>query len=171
MNRVCVLVLVVIALATSHPREASAQVSLETRITVSLSNVAPARLFQFVQQSMLPGVELVVDPTLQRPVSITLEDVTVRTLLDASCDSIGCRWRIDGTRMTIEAVPQDPARGRSWIPAKSPVMPAGSRFTNAAVASVLDAIRLTIGEGRAYEIRGVDARQAVTVDISNLDAT
>jgi hypothetical protein len=170
MNRFCVSVLAAAALGLGDAPAVSAQPSLETRVTIALSNVAPAKLFQFVQTAMLPGVELAVDPTLQRPVSITLEDVRLRTLLDASCDSIGCRWRIDGTRLTIESVPPDPSRGRTWIPAKGPVMPAGSQYTNTPVASVLEAIGAALGNGSTYEVEGVDPSRRVTVDISTLDA-
>jgi len=95
--------------------------------------------------------------------------VTLRTLLDASCDSVGCRWRIDGNRLVIEALPPDPTRGRTWIEQPGRTMPAGAQFANTPVEVVLSAIARVAGEGFVYEVDEVDPNQPVTVDVSNCD--
>ena len=41
--------------------------------------------------------QLVVDPGIDGTVSVVLENVTVRTVLDAVCESLGCEWRLEET--------------------------------------------------------------------------
>jgi hypothetical protein len=81
-------------------------------------------------------------------ISITLEDVTLRTALYANCDSIGCRWRAEGNRLVVEALPPDPSRGKTWVVASSGrTMPSGMQFEKTPVREVFDAIAVVAGEG------------------------
>ena len=144
---------------------AGAQIDLSRRVSVGLEKVAATQLFQSVAQ--LNSFRATVDPLLQRPITITLEDVTLQTLFTAACDSIGCRWRVEGNQLIVEALPPDPTRRKTWIEPPGEVMPAGSRFSNAPVHSVLAAIGQVAGG--ECSIQEVDGRQVVTVDIGNLD--
>jgi hypothetical protein len=170
MKRLALALLLAAGFGVGVPASASAQAFLETRISVSFSSTSPATLFGVVAQMTMGRIGLAVDPSLQRPTTITLEDVKVRTFLDASCDSIGCRWRIEGNRLIVEALPPDPSRGRTWIQPKGTGMPTGSQFAHTTVATILDVIGRVIGEGRSYEVDAVSPNQQVTVDISNQDA-
>jgi hypothetical protein len=141
---------------------------LDTRVSIAFNSVSPGTVFRTVATGMA-GTEARVDPQLQRPFSITLEDVTVRTVLDASCDSIGCRWHVDGNTLVVEALPPDPSRRRTWIRPSGAAMPAGSQFVNTPVSTVLDAIGRAVGEGCSYQIDAVNVGHLVTVDVSNQD--
>jgi hypothetical protein len=167
MKRLTLALALASAFGLGLTSNASAQGSLDVRATVSFNSVSPGRLFRTVAE--MAGVEATVDPQLQRPFSITLEDVTVRTLLDAICDSIGCRWRINGNTLVVEALPPDPSRRKTWLRPNGAVMPAGSQFTNTSVGNVFDAIGRTVGEGCTYQVDAVNAGQLVTVDLSSQD--
>jgi hypothetical protein len=148
---------------------AAAQSSLDARISMSFDHGQPAAVFTFLAQNL--KLEPRVDAALQGSLTLTLQDVKVRTLLDAICDSLGCRWRIDGTALVVEAQPPDPSRGRTWIqPPRAVVMPAGSRFEKTSVRSVLDAIGRAVGDGSDYEVDGIDSTRLVTVDVSNQES-
>jgi type II secretory pathway component GspD/PulD (secretin) len=147
---------------------ASAQGFLDARVSIAFNSVSPSTMFRTVATNMV-GIEATVDPQLQKPFSITLEDVTVRTVLDATCDSVGCRWHIDGNTLVVEALPPDPSRKKTWIRPNGAAMPAGSQFVNTPVSSVLDAIGRAVGEGCSYRIDAVNLSQLVTIDLSNQD--
>jgi hypothetical protein len=166
MKRMALALVLAAALGLGLASNASAQGFLSTRVWVSFNSVSPARFFRMLDGM---GFEPRVDPQLQKPFSITLEDVTVRTLLDATCDSIGCRWHVDGNSVVVEALPPDPSRGKSGIRPSGAAMPYGSQFTNTSVGTVFDAIGRTVGEGCSYQVDALNAGQLVTVDVSYLD--
>jgi hypothetical protein len=166
MKRMALALILAAAFGLGPASTASAQGFLNGRVSVSFNSVSPAKFFRMLD---MMGFEPRVDPQLQKPFSITLEDVTVRMLLDATCDSIGCRWHVDGNTLVVEALPPDPSRGKTWIRPSGAVMPAGSQFTNTSVGTVFDAIGRTVGEGCSYQVDAVNAGQLVTVDLSNQD--
>jgi hypothetical protein len=147
---------------------AGAQPNLDARMTMSYDRGRPDTVFDFLARYL--KLEPKVDPALQGALTLTLEDVKVRTLLDAMCDSLGCRWRIEGTALVIDALPPDTSRGRTWIEPRAAVMPSGSRFEKASVRTVLDAIGRAAGDASFYEVEELDSGRLVTVDVSNQDA-
>lgn len=165
-----VLVLLV-AVGMSVAANASAQVNLDERVTISMNSVPASQLLRMVMTGN--RIEATIDPHLQRPVSITLEDVRLRTVLDAICESAGCRWQVEGDRLSFLALPPDPSRGTTWLMQAGlagAAMPAGSQFVNSPVSSVLEAIGRTVGAGCTYEVTEVAGSQFVSVDVSNQDA-
>jgi len=95
---------VALALAGAAPRAAGAvppappipptlndeSASLDRRVSVDLDHVVPANAFRTFAQ--LAGLTAAVDAAVREPVTVRLENVRVKTLLDAVCESIGCRW-------------------------------------------------------------------------------
>ncbi len=170
MTRMTLALLLATACGLGFPSDVSAQAFLDARFTISFGSTSPAVLFSRVARLKMVGLEAAVDPSLQRSITITLEDVTVRTFLNAACDSIGCRWRVEGHTLVVEALPPDPSRGGSWIPPTGAAMPEGSQFVNTPVGTMLDVIGRVVGEGGSYEVDAVSANQLVTVDVSSQDA-
>lgn len=157
-----------LSLALASPSVVIAQPALDVRMTVSYDRGRPDTVFNSVANML--KLEPKVDSALQKALTLTLEDVKVRTVLDAACDSLGCRWRIDGMALVVDALPPDPTRGRTWIEPRGAVMPSGARFERASVRTVLDAIGRAAGDGFIYDVEELDPTQLVTVDLSNLDA-
>jgi hypothetical protein len=71
---------------------------LEERIDLAVKAAAPAELFGTFAKMLGPDVVAVVDPAVRTPVSIELHNVRARILLDAVCESIGCRWSLEPGR-------------------------------------------------------------------------
>jgi hypothetical protein len=167
MKRIAIVLILAAVFGLSLPSNVRAQVNLDARISISFTSTPPAKLFHFVATG--GDFEVTVDPILQKPITITLSDVTLRTVLNAVCDSVGCRWSIDGNRLVVGALPPDPTRGKTWIEPQGKTMPSGMQFVNTPVRDVLDAISHAAGVGFEYKVEEVDANQPVTVDFSNLD--
>jgi hypothetical protein len=168
MKRMALALTLAAAFGLGATSKTSAQGFLDARVSIAFNSVSPTTMFRTVATNMV-GIEATVDSQLQKPFSITLEDVTVRTVLDAACDSVGCRWHIEGNALVVEALPADPSRKKTWIRPSGAAMPAGSQFVNTSVSSVLDAIGRVVGEGCRYRIDAVNVSQLVTVNLSNQD--
>jgi len=155
-------------LALSWCPVVGAQSNLDARMSVSYDRGRVDTAFDYLARFL--KLEPRVDPALQGTLTLVLEDAKVRTLLDAMCDSLGCRWRIEGTTLIIDALPPDPSRGRTWIEPRGAVMPSGSRFEKTSVKTILDAIGRVAGDGSIYEVEEIDSARLVTVDVSNQEA-
>ncbi len=167
MTHIVRVLILAAAFGLALPASGSAQINLDGRVTISFTAVPPSMLFGFLAK--MGRFEVSLDPVLQKSVTITLQDVKLRTVLDASCDSIGCTWSVDGNKLVVQALPPDPSRGKGWIEPPGKVMPAGSRFVNMPVETVLEAISRVAGEGSVYTVEELDPKQTVTVDLSNQD--
>lgn len=77
---------------------------LDERIDMAIKNAAPDDLFGTFAKLFGPNAVAVVDPAVRGPVTIELHNVRARTLLDAICESIGCRWSV------VAATPATPAK-------------------------------------------------------------
>lgn len=65
---------------------------LDERINMAVRNGDPGSTFRSFAKIM--GAEAVVSPEIKGMVTVELQNVRVRTLLDAVCESIGCRWEL-----------------------------------------------------------------------------
>lgn len=55
------------------------------------------------------GLEPAVDPAIAaKTLTLRIEKVRVRTALEAACDSLDCRWRVEGGKLIVEAKPRTP---------------------------------------------------------------
>jgi type II secretory pathway component GspD/PulD (secretin) len=75
--------------------------SFEARLSINIDSGKPADVFASFAQML--GATLEFDPAVTGTVTIRLERVTVRTALNAICESIECRWKL---------VSEEPARLR-----------------------------------------------------------
>jgi type II secretory pathway component GspD/PulD (secretin) len=63
---------------------------LDRHITLKLEDADPGQAFAALAR--LSNLEIALDPGVHGKVNIQLENVRLRTVLDAMCDSLGCRW-------------------------------------------------------------------------------
>jgi TonB family protein len=80
---------------------AQERVNLDRRISMDVKGVAPRRAFEMIARAV--KCTLALDPKVTRPLTIRVTKITTRTALDAVCESIGCRWRLDGRTLRVEA--------------------------------------------------------------------
>jgi hypothetical protein len=114
--------------------------------------------------AQIAGLEPVVDPAIaERKLTLRIEKVRVRTALDAACDSLECRWRVDGGKLVVEAKPRTPPK-----PVEKAALldePIDLKVTKARAADVLR----TFGEILSVE---VDIDEGVGGDLTlDLEAT
>ncbi|MDO8836154.1 MAG: hypothetical protein Q7V01_11185 [Vicinamibacterales bacterium] len=102
MTRVAFVCLAMLAVATNS----AAQKDLaRERVTVQFSAVAVADVFPAMARSL--GYDISADPNLRALVTFQAENVTAHTVLTAICESVGCRWRLEGNRMIVEALKEE----------------------------------------------------------------
>ncbi len=117
---------------------------LENRVSVNLDHVRPAEAFRTFAQ--LAGMSALVDAAVRDPITVRLENVRLKTLLDAVCESVGCRWEVAGSppALRIAAVPRhepkpEPARVGLRDPVQLQVADGDARDLLRTLASLLDA--------------------------------
>ncbi|HEY7216548.1 MAG TPA: hypothetical protein VIC28_18145 [Thermoanaerobaculia bacterium] len=134
---------------------------LEDRIDISLHDASVVETFRSFGELM--GANAVVDPALRGPVTVELKHVRVRTLLDAVCESIGCRWTLEpGERPTLKVGLQENVKRNRYLPA-SLKEPIDLRITNAESRDILK----TIGQILSIETVEIDPEVSgpVTFDL------
>ncbi len=72
---------------------------LEARINIALREASAVDTFRSFAELMSANV--LVDPAVRGPVTVELKNVRVRTLLDAVCESIGCRWSFEAGKPPV----------------------------------------------------------------------
>jgi type II secretory pathway component GspD/PulD (secretin) len=82
--------------------------SFDERLSLNIDSGKPADVFASFAQ--LLGAELDFDPAVSAAVTIRLERVTIRTALDAICESIECRWTLlNGPPAHLRILPRQAA--------------------------------------------------------------
>ena len=81
--------------AAVTPRAAAQPAPLDRRVSVNLDHVRPADAFRTLAE--LAGSTAAVDAAVADPITVRLENVRIRTVLDAVCESVGCRWEMAGS--------------------------------------------------------------------------
>jgi type II secretory pathway component GspD/PulD (secretin) len=103
------LLLLVLALNPTIAR--AAEIHLDNRIDLNVTDADVGKLFQTVGK--LTGARVDLDPRFQtaRTISIRIDNVTLRTALTAICESLGCRWRTRDGAIFVEPVRTGDPRG------------------------------------------------------------
>jgi type II secretory pathway component HofQ len=140
-----VIALTLAALAAPNlSRElAAAEKPLDERINIALTKAPPVQVFASFGQ--LLGMQTVLDPAVKaswssppgRQLSIVLENVRVKTALDAACESLDCRWEVqEGTplKLVIRALPKGE---RKPAPQTDRSQPIDLKVTNADARDLL----------------------------------
>ncbi len=100
MTRTLCLGLLVLSIATGAGAGQQKDLARE-RVQLLFKEVPVTQVLPALAKSL--GYELQLDPSLRALVTIEVENVTAETALNAICESIGCRWRREGTRLIVEA--------------------------------------------------------------------
>jgi len=99
-----------LALVVSSTLTAAGGEDLDKRITLDLKDAAVREVFRLYAEIL--DVELDLDPSIDGSTSITFENVTVRTSLNAVCESVGCAWELtDGDPGRLKVVRDDSQDG------------------------------------------------------------
>ncbi|HEX2644784.1 MAG TPA: hypothetical protein VHU81_17435 [Thermoanaerobaculia bacterium] len=141
------------------PAAVWAETDLGAKIALKVEKADPQEVLKTFGQIMSVPVD--VDPTLRQPVSIRLEQVTVRTALNAVCESVGCDWRLEGGKLKVTAQPKAPAEPSSPPSLEKPI---DIKITDANLREVL----ATVAQILSYDLALDPAIQGkITLSIEN----
>ena len=76
---------------------------LDKRVSLDLRNATAEEAFKSLAR--VAGVQISAEG-VSGDVTLELENVRVRTILTAICDSIGCRWDLQGGKLRITPLPE-----------------------------------------------------------------
>lgn len=144
--------------------------ALDQRISASFEKAAAPDILSFLARTK--GYEPVLDPTLQDKISFRLEHVTVRTALNALCDSLGCRWRVDGRKLVFEALANPEGKSEQTDSAEllaplQKIVPPGTRFNNVPLATALQSLARVAGTDVELTVGMVEANHRVSGDVGS----
>jgi len=117
------LALLVLALLWSPAQAAQAQKpTLDSRIDVRFEATPASDVFRHIISGL--GYELQMDVSIDAPVTLSVTHISARTALNVVCESLGCQWRVNGTRLVVSqpgAVTATSGRSLAYVvtPAKS----------------------------------------------------
>lgn len=114
--------------STGAASAASPFAALDERIDLSLEGATAQQVLTLFAQIF--QAELTLDPGVEGKVTITLNNVTARTALNAVCEGLGCRWQLvtEGKpRLVIEPERARSSKSSNEGKAASPAMPLTER--------------------------------------------
>lgn len=112
---------------------------LDERIDIELKAADGHELLQSFGQ-ILKAKTVRIDPAITGNVTIELHYTRVRTVMDAVCDNLGCRWRFDDGVLTFERDPDYTLPAVSAQPAADPLgQPIDLALEDASIRDVLEA--------------------------------
>lgn len=97
------LLLSLVLVAPAAP--AVAQDALAKKVTIDVNAASPVSVFSAVATASGAGFTVTVDPAVAEPVDITVRNVSVKTALNAICESIGCLWMFTGKTLVVKPEP------------------------------------------------------------------
>ncbi len=154
--------LLLLAAGAAQAEPKAARNPLDERIDMALKKAAPADLFDTFAKMF--RAEAVVDPAVREPVSIELHNVRARTLLDAICESIGCRWSLEPGNPPKLRVTAAPAGGGPEAKPATLDEPIDLKVTDADVRDVLRTFAEMLGVKAAVD---PEVKGTVTFNLEN----
>jgi TonB family protein len=138
---------------------------LERRVFIDVNRVAPGEVLGRLANTV--SCTLSVDKTLgSSPVSLRLWNVRARTALDAVCDTVGCRWTLKGTTLTVAATTPAPPvpEAQQWLEKlKTPLSGVQWKLDRVPLRDVLARLSQHLGAEVMFE--GPDPASPVTEDL------
>jgi type II secretory pathway component GspD/PulD (secretin) len=154
------LALAIAALAPPAPARA-VTLNLHQRIDLNVSDCEVGQLFRVVGQ--LTGAQIEIDPRLKeatRRVSIRIDNVSIRTALNAICESIDCRWLAKDDVIVVTALTAHEPKHRALLDE-----PIDLRVQDAPLHEVMHTLATILGAELTFDeaLAGVK----LTLDVEN----
>lgn len=113
--------------------------TLDRRASLDLKDATAEEAFRSIAH--ITGVQIDLQGLSGERVSVELENVRVRTILTALCESLGCRWElVDGKKLRIVPVPGERPEPRVKPSLAALDAPIDLKVTNASVRDLLETV-------------------------------
>lgn len=135
ISGIALAALMVASLGSANPD------ALDRRASLDLKDATAEEAFRSIAH--VTGVQIDLQGLSGERVNVELENVRVRTILTALCDSLGCRWElIDGKPPTIRIVPVPGERPEPRVKPSLAALdaPIDLKVTNASVRDLLETV-------------------------------
>ena len=99
MTRRCLALLALAALLAAVSPAQAQKPTLDSRIDVRVEATPAAEVFRQIISGL--GYDLQLDASLAAPVTLWVTHVSARTALNVVCESVGCTWRVVGSRLVV----------------------------------------------------------------------
>ena len=135
ISGIALAALMVASLGSANPD------ALDRRASLDLKDATAEEAFRSIAH--VTGVQIDLQGLSGERVSVELENVRVRTILTALCDSLGCRWElIDGKPPRLRIVPVPGERPAARVKPSAAVLdaPIDLKVTNASVRDLLETV-------------------------------
>lgn len=77
---------------------------LDDRVSLKVDEADPQEVLQTFGR--LLGLPAEIDPSIKKRFSLQIEQVTLRTALNAACESVGCQWRLEEGKLKVTRLPE-----------------------------------------------------------------
>lgn len=110
--------------------------ALDRKVSLDLQDATVEEAFRSLAH--VAGVQISLEGVTGEKVSLELENVRVRTILTALCDSLGCRWELAGDKLRVVPVPGERPAPRVKPTLESLAAVIDLKVTNANVRDLLE---------------------------------
>ena len=172
MNRMIpIQIAICILVGRTNLPAAAFQANLQGKVMVSWDQANPSDAFGQLARGL--KCELILDKSVSRGVTMFGRNTTYQTTLDAICEDIGCRWRMDASKIIIEPVTEReewPGLMSRSIPLKGGLdsrLDSSMRFVNAPLPRVLQDVFGSAKVGYILFGKLMSQNLLVTADVGN----
>jgi hypothetical protein len=163
--------LIVLYIAVASASSSAAEANLDRITTINVSAAAPRDVYESLTR--LLGCELAISTEIQKPVTMHLENVTIRTALTALSENLGCRWSVKGNTLHIEPIGTGkPGAAETGDESKFNPMkkwecrtPSNFRFNNASLESITEALGKVCDMDIQFEVS--EKNRMLSIDLSS----
>jgi hypothetical protein len=178
LDALIVLVFIIFSVAPMMAQKTS----LGRRMTIDVAGAPPGQVFDLLARTLQCRID--VDPALDTPVTLRMENAPVCDILAALSRKIGCEWTFDGTNLSIRPLSESRKRRQlAWDEYQRKLkttLPRELRFTDLTLAAALEAIGTASGlELKPYkgeggrrvngDVGGMTVTQALEMLVAQVD--
>jgi type II secretory pathway component GspD/PulD (secretin) len=135
MKRIAIVMVAALLMAGAAGASPDA---LDRKVSLDLQDATVEEAFRSLAH--VAGVQISLEGVTGEKVSLELENVRVRTILSALCDSLGCRWELAGDKLRVVPVPGERPAPRVKPTLESLAAVIDLKVTNASVRDLLETV-------------------------------
>jgi hypothetical protein len=148
----------------------ASQATRASKLQLAYDQAAPGDVFGQLARGM--NLELSLDESVRRWITVQTSRISYEAALDAICETAGCRWRVEGGKLFVEPLTQGERSGlfshsTPYNKGLDNGLSASMRFENTPLPSALRQVFDSAGVAYILFGESMSRSRFVTVDVSN----